>query len=264
MTNEDWARFKRWHELFDRLCQLRGYSANADLANDICRQMGRSGERDFHAIEKNLRDWRLGRRLPLRRNALILSRFLQVDSDPALRAWWDATYRALDASNEYDSNLSATYEDAAIHGNKAFSSGKGRRRFLIGLATALPVGLVAAVIMNGRENSYSASVDKTKLPTIAYNARTFLSPGAEKLIHGVVEGCDGSPSKWGDVEPGLPVSRTGSFVDGGLATQMMNGCGKEMVVRAVKFVAARPGVEELNIFDAYFKIEVAPSSVHSD
>lgn len=261
MTNEDWTRVERWHELFDRLCQLRGYSANADLANDLCRKMGRSRERDFHSIEKNLRDWRLGRRVPLRRNALILSQFLDVDSDPVLRARWDVTYRVLGTRNEFEIGLDPIAEGASVYEDRVSCSGKIRQRLWIGLAAALPVGLLAAMGTDERESSRLASVYKTELPTIAYNARTFLSPGAEKLIHGVIDGCDGNPPEWGDLEPGLPVSRTGSFVDGGLATQMMNGCGKETVVRAIKFVATRPGVEELKVFDAYFKIEVAPSSV---
>ncbi|NKC23267.1 hypothetical protein HED50_21105 [Ochrobactrum oryzae] len=52
MSIEDWPSFGKWHELFDRLCQLRGYSVNADLANDFCHRVGRSGESDFRAIEK--------------------------------------------------------------------------------------------------------------------------------------------------------------------------------------------------------------------
>ena len=58
--------------------------------------------------------------------------------------------------------------------------------------------------------------------------------------------------------------RIGLFVDGGLATKMMNGCGKEMVVRAIKFIAVRPGVEELKVLNAYFKIEVTSSSIPAD
>lgn len=264
MTDEDWGRFDNWHELFNRLCQLRGYSANADLANDVCRQMGRSGERDFQAIEKNLRDWRLGRRVPLRRNALVLSRLLDVDSDPALKRRWDATYHALGGRNERDSDPALNAGRPSGNDDKPYWNGAGGRTLSIVLAAALPTGLLVAVGMNSREALGPGSVDETKLPTIAYNARAFLSPGAEKLIHGVVEGCDGAPPEWIDVERSLPLSRTGRFVDGGLATQMMNGCGKEMLVRAVKFIAARPGIEELNVFGAYFKIEVAPPSIRPE
>ncbi|WP_374788879.1 hypothetical protein [Brucella oryzae] len=264
MSIEDWPSFGKWHELFDRLCQLRGYSVNADLANDFCHRVGRSGESDFRAIEKNLRDWRLGRRVPLRRNALVLSRLLEVDSDPILRTQWDATYRALVERHDYVPGHGPGGIRPVANRDQSYRIHACRRVLPIAVVITLPVGLLAAVGMNGREATGPASVDKTELPTIAYNARAFLSPGAEKLIHGVVEGCDGAPSEWSDLEAGLPASKTGSFVDGGLATQMMNGCGKEMAVRAIKFVAARPGVEELKVFDAYFKIEVAPPLVLPD
>ncbi|WP_454859038.1 hypothetical protein [Rhizobium binxianense] len=264
MTSEDWERFDSWYELFDRLCQLRGYSANAELANDMCRQMGRFGERDFQAIEKNLRDWRLGRRIPLRRNALVLATLLEVDSDPDLRRRWDATHYASGSRREADPDLGPSDGSSTANDDKSYWNGAGGLRLSIVLVAALPLGLLAAMGMNGHEALGPGYVDETKLPTIAYNARAFLPPGAEKLIHGVVEGCDGGPPEWVNVEPNLPASNIGRFVDGGLATQMMNGCGKEMLVRAVKFIAARPGVEELKVLGAYFKIEVAPPSIRPD
>ncbi len=264
MTSDDWGRFENWYELFDRLCQLRGYSANAELANDMCRQTGRAGERDFQAIEKNLRDWRFGRRIPLRRNALVLATLLEVDSDPDLRRQWDATYYASGSNKEVEPDLDPSGDNSADHDDISCWNGEVGRRLSVALATALPLGFLAAIGLNGREDLSPGYVDETPLPTIAYNARAFLSPGAEKLVHGVVEGCDGAPPEWVDVEPNLPASNIGTFVDGGLATQMMNGCGKEMLVRAVKFIAARPGVEELKVLGVYFKIEVAPSSIRPD
>lgn len=264
LTSEEWGRFSDWNTLFDRLCRLRGYPENAELASELCRQTGRSGERDFQAAEKNLRNWRLGRRIPLRRNAVVLARLLDVDSDPLLRRKWDETYRALHGGEERGRIVDLRGEAVAGGGTRPSGRGALAPRLALFLSAAFPAGLLAATGLNGLAVSGNAPTDKTELPTVAYNARAFLSVGTEKLIHGAVEGCSGAPSEWADMLPGLPESRIGIFVDGGLATKMMNGCGKEMVVRAVKFIALRPGVEELKVLDDYFKIEVTSSSTGPD
>ena len=247
MDSQDWGRFRDWNALFDALCRLRGYGENAELASAFCRLMGRSGERDFQAAEKNLRDWRLGRRIPLRRNAAILARLLDVEADPALKRRWDETYRAL-----HGGAVLSEGEEAPAGESAPIVKTRWTPRMALLLAAALPAGLLAAAGMKG-----TASPDGiAALPTVAYNARAFLSAGTEKLIHGAIEGCDGEPAQWANIEPRLPESRTGVLVDGGLATQMMNSCGREVVVRAVKFIALTPGVEELMVLDTYFKIEV--------
>ncbi|MEW9612382.1 hypothetical protein AB3G45_00610 [Shinella sp. S4-D37] len=254
MISEEWDRFGNWHRLFDRLCRLRGYSENAQLASALCRELSRSSERDFQAAEKNLRNWRRGRRIPLRRNAAILARLLDVEADPALKRRWDRTYRALQDGEAGDA-LGSPSPKAPVADRIA-----PPQRTLL-LWAALPAGLLAVTGLQGLAASGDASMDTATLPTVAYNARAFLSVGTEKLIHGVAEGCDGPPSDWADMAAYLSESATGAFSDGGLATKMMNGCGKEMVVRAVKFIAIRPGVEELEVLGAYFKIEVTPSSI---
>jgi len=254
---DDWDRFDDWHRLLDRLCRLRGYASNAGLASELCRKTGRSAERDFQAAEKNLRDWRLGRRVPLRRNAVVLARLLDVDSDPALKRRWDETYRAVLEGGV--SGRPARPACGTPSGPHAMTS---RKALLV--SAALPVGLLAATGLARLAAPDDTPVDRAGLPTVAYNARAFLSVGTEKLINGAVEGCGGAPARWADMALRLPESETGTFADGGLATQMMNGCGKEMVVRAVKFIALRPGVEELKVLDAYFKIEVTPSGAVPD
>lgn len=247
MDLQDWNQFRDWNALFDTLCRMRGYSENAELASAFCRQRGRSGERDFLAAEKNLRDWRFGRRIPLRRNAAILARLLDVEAEPALKRRWDETYRALHGGGVLPDGEKAPAADSLPAEGARWSL-----RPALLLLVALPAGLLAAGGMNGTALPDGAAA----LPTVAYNARAFLSVGTEKLIHGAIEDCDGAPAQWTDIAQRLPESRTGALVDGGLATQMMNRCGREMVVRAVKFIALRPGVEELMVLDTYFKIEV--------
>lgn len=246
---QDWGRFRDWSALLDALCRLRGYSENAELASAFCRQQGRAGERDFQAAEKNLRDWRLGRRIPLRRNAAILARLLDVEAEPLLKRRWKETYRAL-----HGGNAASPEQEAPAAKRPPVENGRWLPRMALVLLMAPTAGLLAAIGMNDPALPDGAGA----LPTVAYNARAFLSVGTQKLIHGVVEGCDGAPAQWADIAPRLPESRTGILVDGGLATKMMNGCGREMVVRAVKFIALRPGVEELMVLDTYFKIEVSP------
>jgi hypothetical protein len=261
LISDEWERFRSWHLLFDRLCRLRGYPENAALASALCRQLGRSGEKDFQAAEKNLRSWRRGRRIPLRRNAAILARLLDVETDPVLKRMWNKTYRALQDGDEggrtTDLDCEAPAADSIAPSRPATLS----PRMALLLSATLPFGLLAAVGLPGLTVSDVVSIDTAKLPTVAYNARAFLSVGTEKLIHGAVEGCDGGPSEWAAIVDHLPTSETGIFADGGLATKMMNGCGKEMVVRAVRFIAIRPGVEELKVLNAYFKIEVTSASI---
>lgn len=246
MDLQGWERFRDWNTLFDALCRLRGYAENSELANAFCRQQGRSGARDFQAAEKNLRDWRLGRRIPLRRNATILALLLNIEADPALKRRWDETYRVLHGGGVASEEVEPAAQSAA---DEKTSWWPHTAFFLL---LALPSGLIAV----GGIHSSALPEGAAALPTVAYNARAFLSVGAEKLIHGVVEDCDGAPARWIDIAPRLPESQIGAFVDGGLATQMMNGCGREMVVRAVKFIALTPGVEELTVLGTYFKIEV--------
>ncbi|WP_411036051.1 hypothetical protein [Shinella sp. BYT-45] len=264
MTSEEWGGSSSWNVLFDRLCHQRGYPENAELASELCRQMGRSGERDFQAAEKNLRDWRLGKRIPLRRNAAVLSRLLDVDSDPFLRRKWDETYHAVHGGEER--GRAVDLQEAVLGGDGGRPAGGGALtpRTVLFWSAALPAGILVATGMNGLAVTGNMPADRAGLPTVAYNARAFLSVGTEKLIHGAVEGCGGAPSSWADIVPGLPASKTGIFVDGGLATKMMNGCGEEMVVRAIKFIAIRPGVEELKVLDDYFKIEVTSASAGHD
>ncbi|MBD0417232.1 hypothetical protein [Oryzicola mucosus] len=247
----DWNHYDTWNELFDALCHDRGYVDNADLASEFCRRSGRGLERDYGAAEKKLRNWRRGKRVPLPRNFVILSHILDVEADPALTTRWYSLYRIA-----RDRDLPSHHMDNSAFALIGAKARRGKRIIVIaGLVAAVTLAILAAHSSIATDEDMQAG-----LPTVAYNARAFLTIGAEKLLHGAVEDCEGEPAAWEDMLPLIPSSAVGTFSDGGLATKMMNDCGKEMRVRAIKFTATASGVEEVRVLGDYFKIEVVPAS----
>lgn len=111
-----------------------------------------------------------------------------------------------------------------------------------------------------RDRSRWSPRDVGDLPTVAYNARVVVSLGTSKLVNGRSGGCSGQPPpEWSQIRDGVPESGIGVFEDGGIATQMSNFCGKEVVIRAVRFTGLRPGVEEMRVLGAYMRVEVVYS-----
>jgi hypothetical protein len=225
MQRLEWNRFSQWHILLDELCESRGHIDNAKLASQLCRRAGKSAQEDFNAAEKNLRNWRLGRHLPLRRNFMILAELLHPGQQQI-----------------------AT--DTPPVGAEGHRPAAGRRLLWAGAIT-----MTAVLAVTGFR--WMATDPYRDLPMIGYDARVRMLVGESRLIHGDRGDCDGgNVPEWGYTMPRVPFSTLGTFSDGGLARKMSNFCNAVVPVRAVRFTARKAGVEEVRLLDDFVKIFV--------
>ena len=250
VLEQDWTRFDRWHRLLDELCNHRGHIDNAVLASQLCRRQGRNGREDFNAADKSLRNWRLGRHIPLRRNFMLMSELLGVEDDPELARHWNRLYAAARGSPMPGNEPAAA--DATAPSSSARLAPRG---FLWAGAAALAALLAATgfrwLLVDPHGN----------LPMIGYDARVEMRVGESRLIHGDRGKCDGTMlPDWNNTSPRVPESRLGSFSDGGLARKMNNYCNAVVPVRAVKFTAREAGTEEMRLLDDFIKIVVRENS----
>ncbi|MET3660756.1 hypothetical protein [Aquamicrobium ahrensii] len=246
MQRLEWNRFSQWHILLDELCECRGYIDNAKLASQLCRRSGKSAQEDFNAAEKNLRNWRLGRHLPLRRNFMILAELLGVSDDPELLRQWNLLYSAARGRDVPDRRQIADEAEIVRQANHR----PARRLLWAGAIT-----LTAVLAVTGFR--WMASDPYADLPMIGYDARVRMLVGESRLIHGDRGDCDGgNVPGWGYTMPRVPFSTLGTFSDGGLARKMSNFCNAVVPVRAVRFTARKAGVEEVRLLDDFVKIFV--------
>ncbi|EKF20683.1 hypothetical protein [Nitratireductor pacificus] len=252
MTVRDWSGHRHWHTLFDEICNRRGHYDNAVLASELCRQSGRGSKEDFEAAKKKLRNWRRGKRVPLRRNFQILSDLLQIATDAELVPVW---YRLYAAAHEraYPQRGAAPADAEGVDGSLRERRWRGAGRREIAAAAGIFIGgiLIAAT-------AFERHPENLGLPVVGYNAQMNLIVGETKLIHGEYDQCDGPPPEWEAVLPRIPDTDLGVFGDGGLAAKMVNDCGREMVVRAVRFTAVKPGIEEVVLLGDYMRLVVTP------
>lgn len=248
MQRLEWNRFSQWHILLDELCESRGHVDNARLASQLCRRAGKSAQEDFNAAEKNLRNWRLGRHLPLRRNFMILAELLHVSDEPELLRQWNLLYAAARGREVPGQQQLAT--DISPVGAEVRRPAAGRRLLWAGAIT-----MTAVVAVTGFR--WMAADPYRDLPMIGYDARVRMLVGESRLIHGDRGDCDGgNVPGWGYTMPRVPFSTLGTFSDGGLARKMSNFCNGVVPVRAVRFTARKAGVEEVRLLDDFVKIFV--------
>lgn len=244
--------FQTWHEMFDVLCRRAGYSDNAELASRYCSRIGKTGRDDFEAVQKNLRNWRVGRHLPLRRNLVLLADLLRVEEDRALLRRWNALYTAARGEvTQADIEASAGGEASAPAGSPAASPSFPKR---VAPWVALALGVTV-----GGGFGWNALVEHRqfkRLPMIGYDARVKMVVGETRLIHGDRGDCGGEPPDWYYILPRVPPSTLGIFSDGGVARKMDNGCNAVVRARAVRFTAKAAGSEELELLGDYMKIVV--------
>ncbi len=247
MSTQGWRDFEVWHHLLDALCERRGWHDNNDAAVELCLRLGKNRRNDFEAAKKKLRTWRSGQRLPLRRNFAALGHLLEVESDPELERRWTTLYRAAQA---------AANPRAALPGFDHAPAGdpENRRRRHGWAMAALSIPLLPLWIYTGTIGIGNKM--PPDLPRVNFEGYVRLPVGSESLIRGVHGSCKGPPPDWADIADDMPVSQLGEYSDGGLAREVVRSCGRERIVRAVRFVGLRPGVEELRLFGDYQKIEV--------
>ncbi|WP_048648631.1 hypothetical protein [Nitratireductor soli] len=250
MTAGDWSSHKHWHIVLDELCNRRGHYDNAILASELCRQSGRGSKEDFEAAKKKLRNWRQGKRIPLRRNFQVLSELLQIDADAELRPIWDRLY-AVAHERAYPQRAPAQADAGAANGGARQRGWRGACRWdIVAAAGIFTGGIFIAVAV------FEHQPAKLGLPEVGYNAQMNMIVGETKLIHGEYDRCDAPPPNWEAVLPRIPNTDLGVFGDGGLAAKMVNDCGREMVVRAVRFTAVKPGIEEVVLLGDFMRLVV--------
>lgn len=246
-VHQDWSRFGQWHLLLDSLCGMRGHADNAGLASQLCRRLGKTAQEDFDTAEKNLRNWRLGRHAPLRRNFMVLSELLGVEEDPALVRHWNALYAAARGHRLHQPVETPAEPSAAMPG--------GRHRL------AWAAGAAALVLLAAGGFRWLLAEPYGHLPLIGYNSRIVMALGESRLVHGDRGNCDGGMlPDWYYTSQRVPVSDLGTFSDGGLARKMSNFCNAVVPVRAVRFTARKAGEDEVRLLDDYVRIVVVDPS----
>lgn len=260
-----WSEFDKWHLLFDELCNRSGDYDNAALGSRYCSLMGRRGEAHFETAVRNLRNWRAGRHIPRQRNFMFLSQLLDVASDTALSTRWNELYlKAREAEGRAE--LADDLPEAADAGDTlvaANATAPAARRFdRRRLATAVAIfccGVLASELYRAEPWRWTYSVEK--LPLIVLRPHVSLMVGESLVIHGERGDCGKPPPDWEYVLTRLPISRIGSFSDGGIVRRNSNFCRGETPARAVTFTAHKPGVEELLVLGDVMRVTVAgPSS----
>lgn len=238
----DWKECRTWHELFDHLCVRAGYDDNALLANAYLQHAGANGHDNLGAILKNIRNWRQGRHLPLRRNVVALAEILGLNNEPELRERWFSLYRI--ARGEPAPESAPPTAEASAPTQRA-------------LQPWLWAAVAATLAIAAPTGSYLYRWWQFEhLPQIGYDARVRMLVGESRLIHGDRTECNLPPPTYAEVSHRIPASRLGVFSDGGVARKMDNSCGREIAVRAARFTARTTGEEELRLFDDFIKLEV--------
>lgn len=257
---ENRPAFDKWHLLFDDLCNRSGDYDNAALGSRYCARLGRRGEAHFETAVRNLRNWRSGKHIPRQRNFMILSQLLDVTGDSELSAQWNALYqRAREAEASAGGDMA---DDLPETGDLPAPQAVARRFDAWHAAAAVAIfccGVLAGEIYRAEPWRWSYSLEKP--PLIVLRPHVSLMVGESLVIHGERGDCGKPPPDWEYVLTRLPISRIGSFSDGGLVRRNSNFCRGETPARAVTFTAHKSGVEELLVLGDVMRVTVAePSS----
>lgn len=278
MGQQDWTGIDEWHALFDALCNHLGHYDNARLGAEYCTRMGKRGEAHFEAAVRNLRNWRSGRHIPRQRNFMILTQMLDVATEPALLAHWNALYaraRAADEENDAGDGEDGLRDGAAIASipspappasltssatvaqDRTGDSGWLDRK-TAGIGAAFFVcGILAAETWRAAPGLLYAM---SKPPLIVLRPHATMEVGESLIIHGERGDCGKPPPNWEYVLTRLPVSRIGTFSDGGIVRRNSNFCRGETPARAVTFTATRAGVEEFLVLGDVMRVTVTENS----
>lgn len=261
---ENWSGYDQWHLLFNELCNRAGHFDNAKLAGDYCSRLGRRGGMQFETAVRNLRNWRAGKHIPRQRNFMILSHLLDVARDPGLMIAWNSLYaraRETEGFAQPDNGDPAEHVlpvaaplSPPVQGAPAVMPKRIEiRKFITGIALFCG-GVVAAEVY--RSEPWLRFQASPQYPLIVLRPHVSLVVGESLAIHGDRGDCGKPPPDWEYVLTRLPISRIGTFSDGGVARRNSNFCRGETPARAVMFTADRPGVEELLVLGDVMRVTV--------
>lgn len=235
----------RWHTLFDELCNSAGYFDDAALASAYCKQIGRNGRTNFDTVQKNLRQWRQGRRLPLRRNVVVLADLLGIAPGSALHSRWSYLYAV--ARGDDPNDLPADPASAQTP-SPTFP-----------LRHVARWGVVVACAIGGSVVAYSAVQDWRfdRLPLVDFSLHVKMNVGESRLINGLRGDCSAqTPPDWYYTRTLVPPSKLGIFTDAGIVRKDSVSCRKIIPVRGANFTALRPGIEQVELMYDLITIEV--------
>ncbi|MGS1093599.1 hypothetical protein ACVCNR_03325 [Aquamicrobium terrae] len=279
MGELDGTAFPYWHLLFDELCNRAGYYDDATLASAYCALTASKGQRQFETAMRNLNNWRSGRHLPRPGNLRVLAKLLNVADDPATQDLWNRLYReAGDIDHKVRSGLPAPvapypaprggllpaivhpmpapFRQPALLGSERF----GRKRFsalqaALGGIVLLAIGATAGSLVTASGwRPWAGPADDA--PIIPFRPVVAMKLGESRPIYAERSDCGKLPRDWELVESDLPVLRTGTFSDGGLARRFSKFCQGLTPARAIVFTATATGVEEFEIQGDFFKMTV--------
>lgn len=247
--------YDTWYLLFNALCDANGCAETYELAHRICKNGGKSTQRDVESSARNIVNWQNGSNVPNRKNFRILSTVLKINQDKELLAVWNKLYS--DAKNPTESeNDFATAEKSetssqnlfGIEKRKAFGMAIGALLILIsGLAWFLDSYLFTPkpIPQNWKDNY------------VSWQKQVSLKVGEEIVVHGFRSRCGQIPPDAEEAKSRFPKSlKTGKLLAGGMGVRFSRHCKGTTPIREVIFKAERPGTEIFTVFGDDIKVTV--------
>ncbi|MBN16403.1 MAG: hypothetical protein CMJ15_14510 [Pelagibacterium sp.] len=243
MENDNIAGYRHWHELLDAICIRQGHLDNMALAEELCLASGSKSQESFEATLRNLHNWRNGTHVPRRRNFLLLTKVLQIESREDLSAGWNALYQEARKPAETGANDSKI-DNGRTQIRQLQLMLAGTVICLIGLA-----GTLAYLLL-------SPAPQSTGYPEIEYHRLVTLGVGDSEIIHGRRGACGEMPPAWEVTRKDLPDIDIGSWSDGGIGLRNSRSCGGPTPARALMFTATAPGRTDFDLYSDPITIRV--------
>lgn len=236
-----WGSYQQWHDLLDAVCVAEGHHDNMALANELGAVSGnRSGEA-FEAALKNLRNWRSGTHLPQRRNFVILTKALRVDSRDGLKEHWAHLY----AEARREAGREAVRSSAAP---------SRRTSAIVTMLATLAALMVGAGFL--LKTGFESFAKDGQSADVEYRKAVSLNVGQSIVVHGARGACDEAPPAWKRVLADLPELEIGHWSDGDVGKRYSRKCGGPTPARGIVFNATKSGLAEITLFGDPVKIEV--------
>jgi len=248
-TNLATQAFGKWHELLEAICIEQGYLDNLSLADKLCGALGNRTQDAFETMQRNLHNWRNGTHAPQRRNFLLLTRILRVDTDRELNRKWNDLYREARNSGgpAPGHELSSDHE---VSSEKPPQVRKLQVMLLGSVAcTAVLAAAVAYLLLTPRS-------EETGYTNIVYHKTVDMEVGESRIIHGRRGACGSMPPQWDEIRDELPELETGSWSDGGIGIRNSRSCGGPTPARVLLFTATAAGHSSFNLYGDPITIDV--------
>ncbi|MDN2568233.1 hypothetical protein N1F89_18575 [Aquibium sp. A9E412] len=245
-----WHHYQEWHELLDAICVDQGHLDDMELASALSAASGNGKSAAYEAALKNLRNWRAGAHVPRRRNFLLLTKVLRVDSYEGLRDHWIGLYGRSSAKARADGTTTPADAGASALAAAGHAVSEiGRRRATTWLfASIVPLAVVAAGSAYLLTGGLEISAKDMPAAEVEYRPSTTVGVGESAVVHGARGVCGKAPPEWDSVVQGLPELDIGTWSDGGVGVRYSRRCNGFTPARGVVFTAVRPGEAVFTLF----------------